>query len=142
MRMLWKRSRCTIEASKSKTIHHIQTNILLARDELAEDRRPTLVWSNTLERAALEYARVLANRNEGLDHSSTESRTTHEETQGENLARCSNEEFPLLKASKMWYGEKNKYRGKKIGQRHGYGHYTQVYPVNWFFGFVLRKDMN
>ena len=81
-----------------------------------------LVWSEKLEKQALNYARFLA-RNNKFKHSKTKS--------GENLYKAyPYPDYPLYDASLAWYEEKKDYKYSKIRKfrfsTKMIGHYTQM----------------
>ncbi|KAL8711725.1 MAG: hypothetical protein Q9220_003896 [cf. Caloplaca sp. 1 TL-2023] len=100
--------------------------------------RPNLVWDKKLEDDAHAYAQHLAQANQGLQHSSGDSR----KNQGENLY-WSKPSGSLAASSHGWVNEKKDYHGEKIGEGNfmSYGHYTQaIWPTTTHVGIAMVKD--
>lgn len=104
--------------------------------------RPELVWDPRLAAAAEEWARHLASRDAGLQHSTGAERPG----QGENLYWTS-AGGALADGSQSWVDERKAYHGERIGEGdfESYGHYTQVcvcvcVDFFWSFGFSASPD--
>ncbi|KAK7213849.1 hypothetical protein V2G26_021027 [Clonostachys chloroleuca] len=84
----------------------------------AEKSIPALKWDAGLHASALKYAKKLAAKNGGLEHSQS----------GENLSKAPKSNTPLATGTSYWTNEKKNYHGEKIPQGNfaSYGHYTQV----------------
>lgn len=85
-----------------------------------------LVWDKQLTADAMAWAQQLAKNNNGLQHSSNESRPG----QGENLAYSYSSqpiERPASSGTKAWLAEEPNYKGENIpeGNFAGYGHYSE-----------------
>jgi uncharacterized protein YkwD len=82
---------------------------------------PGLSWSNDLAKDAFTWARHLADRNSGLEHSTTFGH-------GENLYSSTNGPKNCEPAISAFFNEYSLYHNEKIGEGDfsGYGHFTQV----------------
>ncbi|KAL8672261.1 MAG: hypothetical protein Q9168_003261 [Polycauliona sp. 1 TL-2023] len=112
-----------------------------ARQAISKEKghgRPDLVWDDKLESDAAAYAQHLCRANQGLQHSSGDSR----KGQGENLY-WSKPNGGLEQATKGWLDEKKNYHGENIadGNFGSYGHYTQaIWPGTKRVGVAMAKD--
>jgi len=101
-----------------------------------------LTWDKQLTADALAWAQQLATNNNGLQHSSNESRPG----QGENLAYSYSSDpikRPASSGTKMWLAEEPNYHGENIpdGNFAGYGHYTQcLWSASTKVGIAVVAD--
>lgn len=93
--------------------------------------RPNLVWDETLEAGAREWASHLAGTNK-FEHSGANG-------VGENLAGGTT---TLAAGVELWLGEEKNYHGQPIDKGFAkYGHYTQIiWPGTTKVGIALVKD--
>ncbi|KAL1858727.1 hypothetical protein Daus18300_009861 [Diaporthe australafricana] len=104
-----------------------------ARRESPGQKRPDLIWDDSLASDAQKYAQYLAD-NKKFEHSGAPG-------QGENLFMSSGN-ATLVDGTNAWLAEKPNYNGQKIpdGNFGSYGHYTQcIWPTTTKIGLAAVK---
>jgi len=97
----------------------------IQNDARAGKNLALLNWDDYLAFQATEYAKILADANNGLNHSSGPL----DPPQGENLYATTARDNPMTAAANAWIGESALYHGENIpdGDFEMYGHYSKSY---------------